>query len=440
VSGASSAASAERLSDDALIEFGRASMSRHLDRRDTTGLVAGTFVLAAIACALLLPSHRPLSIEALAASILCYSLASRIQFEFVCGYTMPTEGIFVAMWFLLPPSLLPAAVCCGLILGGLPELVARRKPVDRLALNVIASWHALGPALVFAVARPPSLAWSALPVCIAALAAQVAFDFTSSYIVTRPVVEISPRAQLIAMAPIYAADVMLAPLGVLAAYPASRNPWALLALLPVLALFSTFAKERQARIDNALELSSAYRGTAMLLGDVIEADDAYTGSHSRDVVGLALDVADRLGLEHRERQQVELAALLHDVGKVKVPAEIVNKQGPLDDDEWAVMRTHTVLGEEMLDQVGGLLGEVGRVVRSCHERWDGGGYPDGVAGEEIPLAARIVCCCDAWSAMTTDRSYRRALPEADALAELRRCRGTHFDPRVVDALLAVLRA
>jgi len=440
VSGASSAASSERLSDDALIEFGRASMSRHLDRRDSTGLVAVAFLVAAIGCIVFLPSHRPLSIEALVASILCYSLASRIQFEFVCGYTMPTEGIFVAMWFLLPPNLLPAAVCCGMVLGGLPELVARRKPVDRLALNVIASWYALGPALVLTVVHPPSLAWSALPVCIAALAAQFAFDFTASYVVIRPVLEISLIPQLISMAPIYAADVMLAPLGVIAAYPASRNPWALLALLPVLVLFSTFAKERQQRIDNALELSSAYRGTAMLLGDVIEADDAYTGSHSRDVVEIALEVADRLTLQPRERQQVELAALLHDVGKVKIPAEIVNKQGPLDDDEWAVMRTHTILGEEMLDQVGGLLGEVGRIVRSCHERWDGGGYPDGLAGEEIPLAARIVCCCDAWSAMTTDRSYRRALPDAEALAELRRCRGTHFDPQVVNALLAVLDA
>ena len=199
----------------------------------------------------------------------------------------------------------------------------------------------------------------------------------------------------------------------------------LLLLLPVLALFATFARERQSRIDHALELSAAYRGTAMLLGDVIEADDEYTGSHSRDVVEFALAVADRLRLGPRERQQVEFAALLHDVGKVKIPAEIVDKPGPLDDDERAVMMTHTVLGEQMLEQVGGLLGEIGYVVRSCHERWDGAGYPDGIAGETIPLAARIVCCCDAWSAMTTDRPYRRALPEREAAAELRRCRGTH---------------
>jgi HD-GYP domain-containing protein (c-di-GMP phosphodiesterase class II) len=102
------------------------------------------------------------------------------------------------------------------------------------------------------------------------------------------------------------------------------------------------------------------------------------------------------------------------------------------------MNTHTIVGQEMLDQVGGLLGDVGGIVRSCHERWDGAGYPDGLAGETIPLEARIVCTCDAWSAMTTDRPYRKALPNALALAELRACAGTQFDPRVVDALVAVL--
>jgi len=98
------------------------------------------------------------------------------------------------------------------------------------------------------------------------------------------------------------------------------------------------------------------------------------------------------------------------------------------------MEAHTVEGEKLLSQVGGLLGNVGRIVRSCHEDWDGTGYPDGIAGEQIPLAARIVRCCDAFSAMTTDRPYRKARPVAEAVAELRRCAGTDFDPSVVDAL------
>ena len=143
---------------------------------------------------------------------------------------------------------------------------------------------------------------------------------------------------------------------------------------------------------------------------------------------------DRLGVSARQRRLAELTALLHDVGKIRIPAEIISKPGALTDEERAVINTHTIEGERMLDRVGGLLGEVGRLVRSCHERWDGGGYPDGLAGEAIPIVARIVCCCDAYNAMTTDRPYRAALPASDALAEVERNSGTQFDPRVVTAL------
>jgi HD-GYP domain-containing protein (c-di-GMP phosphodiesterase class II) len=145
-----------------------------------------------------------------------------------------------------------------------------------------------------------------------------------------------------------------------------------------------------------------------------------------------------MGLDDDAQRMAEFTALLHDVGKVRIPAEIINKPGPLDDSERALMNTHTIIGQQMLERAGGLLGEVGPLVRSCHEHWDGNGYPDRLAGEEIPLVARIVCACDAWSAMTTDRSYRRALSRDAASAELRNCAGTQFDPRVVDALLAVL--
>ena len=146
------------------------------------------------------------------------------------------------------------------------------------------------------------------------------------------------------------------------------------------------------RIDHALELSHAYRGTALLLGDVVEADDElHRRAQPRRRRPRRSRVADELGLDARdERRDAEFAALLHDVGKVRIPSEIINKPGPLDDAEWAIMKTHTIEGEGMLERVGGLLGDVGRIVRSCHERWDGGGYPDGLAGEEIPLVARIV--------------------------------------------------
>ena len=152
---------------------------------------------------------------------------------------------------------------------------------------------------------------------------------------------------------------------------------------------------------------------------------------------LAVAVADHLGLDARSRDLAELTALLHDVGKIRIPNSIINKEGPLTEDEWAIIRMHTIDGEQLLSQVGGLLTEVGHIVRSCHERYDGRGYPDGLAGEAIPLVARVVCCCDAFNAMTTTPPYRAAMSAEEARQELMRNRGTQFDPNVVDALLAV---
>ena len=184
--------------------------------------------------------------------------------------------------------------------------------------------------------------------------------------------------------------------------------------------------------------SRAYRGTALLLRDLLEEDDEYTGRHTEDVVGLTVKVAEQMQLDEDTCRAAEMGALLHDIGKIAVPDEIINKPGPLNDEEWAIMKTHTVEGERMLKQVGGLLADVGLVVRASHERWDGGGYPDGLVGEAIPVAARIVSACDAFNAMTTDRSYRKALPLATAVGELRRCSGTQFDPAVVDALVSLV--
>jgi HD-GYP domain-containing protein (c-di-GMP phosphodiesterase class II) len=126
--------------------------------------------------------------------------------------------------------------------------------------------------------------------------------------------------------------------------------------------------------------------------------------------------------------------VLHDVGKLRTPPEILGKPGALTDEEWAIVRRHPVDGQRMLERIGGMLAEVGDSVRAHHERWDGGGYPDGIAGEAIPPAARIVSVCDAYNAMTTNRPYRPAMTVADALAELRACAGTQFDPAVVDAI------
>ena len=131
--------------------------------------------------------------------------------------------------------------------------------------------------------------------------------------------------------------------------------------------------------------------------------------------------------------------MLHDVGKIAIPKEILHKPAALTRGEFDVVKTHTIEGQYMLDRVGGLLGSVGEIVRSCHERWDGKGYPDGLKGDEIPLAARIVFYCDAYNAMTTNRVYRRAMSSDAALAELSAHAGTQFDPRVVEAGARVIK-
>jgi putative nucleotidyltransferase with HDIG domain len=172
----------------------------------------------------------------------------------------------------------------------------------------------------------------------------------------------------------------------------------------------------------------------------VEADDAYTGEHCRGVVEMALRVCDSLHLDPSRRQRVEFGALLHDVGKVAIPKEIINKPGPLDDREWEIIRTHTVEGHRMLERVGGIMRDVGLIVRAHHERWDGGGYPDGLAGEDIPLEARIVSACDTYNAMTTTRPYRTAMSAQDALTELRDCAGGQLDPTVVAHLVGIIEA
>jgi diguanylate cyclase (GGDEF)-like protein/putative nucleotidyltransferase with HDIG domain len=165
--------------------------------------------------------------------------------------------------------------------------------------------------------------------------------------------------------------------------------------------------------------------------------DRYTGEHSEAVIEMSGSVARNLGLGAAEVDRVKSAALLHDIGKVAIPDEILHKPGPLTDDEWRLMKEHPVIGERILRVLPGL-GNVARIVRHEHERWDGGGYPDGLAGEAIPLGSRIIIAADTYHAITSDRPYRAARSHSEAVEELTRCAGTQFDPTVTQALIGHL--
>ena len=184
---------------------------------------------------------------------------------------------------------------------------------------------------------------------------------------------------------------------------------------------------------------SGSRGAVAALAAAIDARDNYTLSHSKEVVELAGAVAKRLGLSGAEISQVRDGAMLHDVGKVAIPNEVLNKRGPLSAAEWKVMREHPVIGERILLRTPELVA-IAPLVRHEHERWDGAGYPDGLAGEAIPIGSRIILACDAYNAMITARPYREPMDHEEAVAELRRAAGSQFDPVVVGALLHELKA
>lgn len=396
------------------------------------------FVSVAVAIALLLPSERSADPVLIVGLTLAYAVMWRVRFEYASFVATAEQIALVAMLVLLPLPLVPLLVGVAHVIGVLPDVTSKFRHRERWVTSLGECWFSIGPVLVLAALAPGLGSFASAEIYLLAFGAQILCEVGWALIRDRALMGHSTEEVLRSSVETVQIDAILAPFGFVVAVAAVTEPFVLLTVGPLVWLLEVFSRDRRAKYTATLELNRAYRGTVMLLGDVIEHDDKGTGTHSRSVVDLVRAVAEKMGINEREGRELEFAALLHDVGKIVIPKEILNKPAALTDAEFEIMKTHTIEGQFLLDRIGGMLGRVGEIVRSGHERWDGQGYPDGLAGEEIPLASRIVFACDAFNAMTSDRPYRRAMSNADALMELRDNAGTQFDPQVVSAVIAVV--
>jgi HD-GYP domain-containing protein (c-di-GMP phosphodiesterase class II) len=403
----------------------------------TEVVTAIAFLAIALPLAAIAHWEQPFSVGRVAATVLAYLVAARVRFPVGSAWTAPSQLAFVPMLFLAPMPLVPLLVAGCLVFDLLSRAREHVPTITQVVARIGDSFYSLGPVLVLVLSGHQRFSWAMAPWLVVALMAQLVLDGAVGLARTWFADGVKPSDQP-QMLWLYLTDACLSVMGLAVAASAVLRPELVVLTFAPMALLAVFARERRERLDGTLALSSAYRGAAHLLGDVIEAHDHYTAVHTYQVVELAIAVTREIGLDATHQRDVEFAALLHDVGKIRVPMEIINKPGKLDECEWELIRRHTIDGEAMLKQVGGALAGVGRLVRSSHERLDGRGYPDGLAGEEIPIESRIVAVCDAFSAMTTNRPYRQAQPVESALVELHRCAGTQFDPGVVEALGRVL--
>jgi HD-GYP domain-containing protein (c-di-GMP phosphodiesterase class II) len=207
--------------------------------------------------------------------------------------------------------------------------------------------------------------------------------------------------------------------------------------LKLLAGIAYQAKLALANVNNFEILETTFHATIEALANALEAKDEYTSSHTRTIVDMSLEVGEAMGLDAKALKRLEMGALFHDIGKIGIPSDILLKPGPLTDDERRVMNTHPELGERILAPID-RLGEVRPIVRACHEHYDGGGYPDGKVGPDIPIEARIILVCDAYDAMTTDRPYRKRMSPEEACRRIRESRGSQFDPEIADLFLMLI--
>ena len=424
-----------------LVGEARARRARSMDARERR-VVAGfaaVYFLAFVLVAVFLPSEREVSPFLIAGLLLGHAAVSQVRFEFGVGFVVPEQLVIVPMLLLLPLPFVPLLIAAAGALALIPDFIKGSWSKDRWLKPVADSGPYVAPVLVLAALAPGPPELSLTPVYALAILAQIGTDFAQTVVRNALLDRVAIWDLAKGFAGSARVELILSPVALVATLAAYEEPLILVAVIaPLVWLLDNFSRDRAARYAAALELNRAYRGTVMLLSDVLEFEDEYTAQHSRSVVDLVNAVADELGIAPDERQELEFAAMLHDVGKISIPKEILHKPAALTEREFEVIKHHTIEGQFMLDRVGGLLARVGEVVRSCHERWDGRGYPDGLAGEQIPIAARVVFACDAYNAMTTDRPYRAAMPREAAVAELRANTGSQFDPKVVTALVKVV--
>jgi len=219
-------------------------------------------------------------------------------------------------------------------------------------------------------------------------------------------------------------------LGILMAVIYAQSPWNLLLVLIPLGLVHLSLR-------NYMRLREEAKRAFEKMADLLAKRDPYTYEHSRSVAELAARIARKLRLPLDQVEKIRSAAMIHDIGKIAIPDSILQKPGPLSEEEWRVMKTHPVIGADLIKDLE-IYADVADIVRYEHERWNGSGYPRGLQGDEIPLGARIVAAADIYNALTTDRPYRPAYSPHEARRIIKEMRGVELDPRVADALLAVL--
>ena len=428
------------MQDEHLVGEARERRKQRMDARErgVDSASALLFLAVAVAIALLVPNERDVDPFLTICLVIGMAVVTRVTFEYGDLFTSAEELVFVPLLFLAPLNLVPLLAGLAYVLAVIPEVFRGEWSRERLITPLGDSWYSVAPVVVLAEFAPGPPSLDHVGVYLVAMAALLLLQ-TAWVLIRDRFLHKKPVRELLRLcADMSRITVTFSMVAFFPALAAADEPLVLITIGPLVWLLTVFSRDRSERWSATLELHRAYRGTVMLLVDVVEHDDDYTAEHSRSVVELARGVAQELEMDKYELQELEFAALLHDVGKIAIPKQILHKPAALTESEFEVMKTHTIEGQFMLDRIGGLLGRVGEIVRSCHERWDGKGYPDGLKGLEIPLTARIVFACDAYNAMTTNRPYRAALPHQQALAELVDNAGTQFDPEVVAALLEVV--